>query len=111
MIKALIAYILGSSFVFLQHNLQFINEYFKDKSHMLILTMSIPISYLYLYAWTYFVNISNGSVWSARFMFFGLSYLVYPAMSYIFLNESPFTIKTAICTLLSVIILVVQYKL
>ena len=111
MTKALVAYILGSSFVFLQHNLQFINEYFEDKTHMLILTMSIPISYLYFYAWTYFVNISNGSVWSARFIFFGLSYFVYPIMSYVFLNESPLTVKTALCTLLSVIILVIQYKL
>ena len=73
--------------------------------------MSIPISYLYFYAWTHFVNVSNGSVWSARFIFFGLSYFVYPIMAYVFLNESPFTVKTALCTLLSVIILVIQYKL
>ena len=111
MLKALIAYILGSAFVFLQHNLQFINEYFKDKTHILILTTSIPISYLYLYAWTYFVNMSNGSVWSAKFIFFGLSYFIYPIMAYVFLNETPFTLKTALCTLLSVIILVIQYKL
>ena len=111
MIKALIAYMMGSSLVFFQHNLQFINDYFKDKSHFLILTLSIPISYLYLYSWTYFVNQNNGSVWSARFIFFGLSYFVYPVMSYVFMNETPFTVKTAICTLLSVMILVVQYKL
>ena len=111
MIKALIAYMMGSSLVFFQHNLQFINDYFKDKSHFLILTLSIPISYLYLYSWTYFVNENNGSVWSARFIFFGLSYFVYPVMSYVFMNETPFTVKTAICTLLSVMILVVQYKL
>jgi len=111
MIKALIAYMMGSSLVFFQHNLQFINDYFKDKSHFLILTLSIPISYLYLYSWTYFVNQNNGSVWSARFIFFGLSYFVYPIMSYVFMNETPFTVKTALCTLLSVMILVVQYKL
>lgn len=111
MIKALLAYIIGSSFVFLQHNLQYINPYYKDKTHLLLLTMSIPISYFYFYSWTYFVNASNGSVWSARFIFFGLSYFVYPIMAYVFLNESPFTIKTILCTLLSVIILLVQYKL
>jgi len=111
MIKALLAYVMGSSLVFFQHNLQFINVYFKDKSHFLIFTLSIPISYLYLYSWTYFVNENNGSVWSARFIFFGLSYFVYPIMSYAFMNETPFTVKTALCTLLSVMILVVQYKL
>ena len=111
MIKALFAYILGSTFVFLQHNLQFINEYFKDKTHILILTMCIPISYLYFYSWTYFVNTNNGSVWTARFLFFGLSYLVYPIMAYVFLSESPFTLKTILCTALSLVIILIQYKL
>jgi len=109
--KALAAYFLGTSMVFLQHNLQFINDYFKDKTHMLILTSSIPISYLYLYAWTHFVNTNNGSVWSARFIFFGLSYFIHPIMAYVFLNESPFTLKTLLCTLLSIIILAIQFKL
>ena len=111
MIQALLAYIIGSSCVFFQHNLQFINPYFKDKTHILILTMSIPISYLYFYAWTYFVTNSNGSVWAARFMFFGLSYLVYPILAYAFMNQSPLTLKTILCTILSVVILLVQYKL
>ncbi len=111
MIKALAAYFIGSTCVFLQHNLQFINEYFKDKYHLLILTTSIPISYLYLYAWTYFVTNNNGSVWAARFIFFGLSYFIHPIMAYVFLNESPLTIKTMLCTILSFIILIVQYKL
>jgi hypothetical protein len=111
MTKALIAYFLGSSFVFLQHNLQFINECFKDKQHLLILSMSIPISYLYFYAWTYFVVQNGGSVWSARFVFFGLSYFTHPILAYAFLGETPFSLKTILCTLLSVFILLIQYKL
>ena len=35
--------------------------------------MEYPISYAYFYAWTQIVNAVNGSVWSARFIFFGLS--------------------------------------
>ena len=111
MTNALLAYIIGSSCVFFQHNLQFINPYFKDKTHILILTMSIPISYLYFYSWTYFVNNSGGSVWAARFIFFGLSYLVYPVLAYVFMHQSPFTLKTILCTILSVVILLIQYKL
>ena len=111
MLSALAAYIIGSSCVFFQHNLQFINPYFKDKSHILILSMSIPISYLYFYSWTYFVNSNSGSVWSARFTFFGLSYLVYPLLAYTFMCESPFTLKTVLCTILSVVILLIQYRL
>ena len=111
MLGALVTYIIGSSCVFFQHNLQFINPYFKDKAHILILTMSIPISYLYFYSWTYFVNSNSGSVWAARFIFFGLSYLVYPVLAYTFMHESPFTLKTVLCTILSVVILLIQYKL
>ena len=111
MLSALVTYIIGSSCVFFQHNLQFINPYFKDKTHILILTMSIPISYLYFYSWTYFVNSNSGSVWAARFIFFGLSYLVYPILAYVCLNQTPFTLKTIICTLLSILILIIQYKL
>lgn len=111
MIYALIYYILGAILVFMQHNLQFMNEAFKDKQLVLILTLSYPISFLYFYSWTYFVNNSGGSVWAARFIFFGLSYLVYPILSYVCLNETPFTIKTMLCTFLSVLILLIQYRL
>jgi len=111
MIYALLAYVFASTLTFFQQNLQFIDDYFKDKQHVIVLCFSLPIAYLYLYAWTHFVNTSGGSIWSARFMFFGLSYLVYPVLTYVCLGESPFTLKTAICTLLSVLILVIQYKL
>lgn len=111
MLYALFAYVVAATLTFLQQNLQFIDPYYKDKHIQIILLFSFPIAYLYLQAWTYFVNNSGGSVWSARFMFFGLSYFVYPVLTYIALGETPFTLKTALCTFLSVLILVVQYKL
>ena len=110
MLGALLAYIGGATIAFFQHNLQFINPYYKDKVLFLILTLSLPISYLYYYAWTYFAT-NTGSVWSARFIFFGLSYLVYPFLAYVFMNESPLTFKTILCTGLSLLIIVIQYKL
>jgi len=111
MIYALLAYIFAATLTFLQQNLQFIDPYYQDKKHYIIIAFSLPIAYAYLYAWTHFVVNSGGSVWSARFMFFGLSYLVYPILTYLCLGETPFTLKTALCTLLSVLILVIQYKL
>ena len=111
MVYALAAYVFAAVLTFLQQNLQFIDAYYKTKQNHIIILFSLPIAYLYLYAWTYFVNNSNGSVWSARFIFFGLSYLVYPVLTYVCMGETPFTIKTALCTLLSVLILVIQYKL
>ena len=111
MVYALAAYIFAATLTFLQQNLQFIDDYYKNKQDWIVIICSLPIAYGYLYAWTYFVNNSNGSVWSARFMFFGLSYLVYPILTYVCLGESPFTFKTALCTTLSILILVIQYKL
>ena len=111
MIYSLAAYVFAAVLTFLQQNLQFIDPYYKDKTHIIVITFSLPIAYLYLYSWTHFVNISGGSVWSARFIFFGLSYLVYPILTYFCLGETPFTLKTAICTFLSIVILMVQYKL
>lgn len=111
MYYALLAYVLGAVLVFMQHNLQFMDPAYKNKQVMLILTLSYPISFCYFYAWTHFVNAVNGSVWSARFIFFGLSYLVYPILAYVCLNQTPFTLKTIICTLLSILILIIQYKL
>ncbi len=107
---ALICYVLGSTGVFFQHNLQFINDWWKDKTTLNVLIFSIPVGFFYLKAWTYFVH-ELGSVWSARFCFFGFSYLVFPLLAYVFLNETPFTLKTALCTILSIVIILIQYKL
>jgi hypothetical protein len=107
---ALLCYIIGSAGVFFQHNLQFINDWWKDKTVLNVFIFSIPIGFLYLRAWTYFVT-ELGSVWSARFLFFGLSYLVFPILAYVFLNETPWSLKTILCTFLSVVIILIQYKL
>ena len=110
MVQALAAYIFAATLTFLQQNLQFIDEYYKSKQDWIVIFFSLPIAYGYLYAWTYFVNNFNGSVWSARFMFFGLSYLVYPILTYVCLDETPFTLKPALFTAFSVLLLVIQYK-
>ena len=110
MYKALIFYFLGASCVFFQHNLQFINDWWKDKPVLTVLVFSFPIGIFYLKAWTYFVEYYN-SVWSTRFLFLGLSYAIFPVLAYVFLNETPFTLKNGISVLLALIIILIQYKL
>ena len=107
---ALLFYLLGSVGVFFQHNLQFINDWWKDRHMFNVLIFSIPIGYCYIKSWTYFVQ-TLGTAWSARFLFFGLSYMIFPVLAYTFLNESPWTAKTILSTLLSVFIIIIQYKL
>ena len=69
--------------------------------------LAIPISLLAYYGtkvgYAYF-----GSAWSVRLSVFGISYLVFPFMTYFYLNESPFQAKTMLCILLSIAILCVQ---
>lgn len=110
MINALITYIIASTGVFFQHNIQYIYPWWRNKDLINVLIFSIPVGYFYLKSWTYFTD-ASGSVWNTRFIFFGLSYLVFPINSYFFMGESPFTLKTLICTLLSLLIILVQYKL
>ena len=100
-------YITGTTIGWFQTNLQFINDYWKDKHHVLILISSFPISYSMFYAWKIIVE-STGSIWSARFLFFALSYLVFPTLTYLFMGESPFTLKTSLCILLSILIILIQ---
>ena len=111
MLLAIFVYIIGAIMTFSQHNLQFVDPWFKDKQMYLLIILSYPISFAYYYSWTFFVNASGGSVWSARFVFFGLSYLIYPILTWILLHQTPFTFKNLLCIFLSIVILLIQYKL
>jgi len=109
MYVALLYYLLGSLGAFMQQNIQFIDDWWKERAVLNVCIFSIPVGYCYLKSWTYFVE-TFGTVWSARFMFFGLSYLIFPFLAYYFLGESPWTLKTTLSILLSVLIILVHYK-
>ena len=93
--------------VWVSANGQF-SEYFKNYNTFVIcLTLAIPISICgyfgskYLYA-------HLTSAWSIRFIGFGISYLVFPFMTWFLLGETMFTLKTAICIFLSFCIILIQ---
>ena len=48
-----------------------------------------------------------GSLWAVRFMGFATSMLIFPFMTYFYLNET-ITIKTIITLILSIIIMILQ---
>lgn len=110
MIIPLILYLIGSVGVFLQQNLQYINSYWKGKDLLTVLIFSFPVGYCFLKSWTFLVE-TTGSTWSARFIFFGLSYLTFPFLAYYLLGEQTFTFKNILCATLSVAIIIVQYRL
>lgn len=72
-----------------------------------VMALSIPIGLGYLYAWK-FAYAGLGSWWSCRLMGFGISFLVFPALTHYFLGESMFRPKILICILLSLVIVGIQ---
>ena len=106
----IILYFLGGIVGWFQNNLWQFSSWWKDKGSISVLIFSLPIGFAMYYAWKYFV-LYFGSTWSARMMFFALSYMIFPILTYVFLNESPFTVKNIISIALSILIIVVQIKL
>ena len=110
MFYALICYSIAQSLIFYQQNITKIDpDVTKIKFHMAMVLISLPVTYLYYYSWNAFANLT-GSVWSARFIFFGLSYLVFPFLAYYILNENMFTAKNFACIALSLLIVYIQFK-
>tara|TARA_Y100001970_G_scaffold251455_1_gene324349 strand:- start:51396 stop:51734 length:339 start_codon:yes stop_codon:yes gene_type:complete len=84
------------------------SEYFKSYNTLLIcVALAIPIS-ICGYFGSRFLYAHFSSAWSIRFIGFGLSYLVFPFMTWFLLGETMFTLKTAICIFLSFCIILIQ---
>ena len=105
------ALILVHILVWLTTNLQLV-EGWKDSGKIwwVIIGLAIPTSLIAAYA-TRMLYISLDSAWSIRFIGFGTSYLVFPVMTWILLGESMFTLKTLLCIALSIVILMIQFKM
>lgn len=93
--------------VWFASNLQFIDGW-KDKSFLIAILLSIPITCLAYMGTKFTYHALNDSAWSSRFIGFGTSWLIFPLLTWLILNESMFTPKTLICIVLSFIIIGVQ---
>ena len=69
--------------------------------------LSMPTSFLAFYA-TKIGYAHYNSLWTVRLLGFGVSYLVFPVMTYFYLDESPFDTKTTLCIVLSLMIICIQ---
>ena len=107
---ALIAVLLfaaASCGTWFQMNLQYIDERWKEREILLIMLTSLPIAFAYYYAWSFAVAAFD-KLWTARFVGFAASTLVFAPLTWYFLNESCFTPKVMMCTVLALLILVIQ---
>ena len=98
--------ILGQIFSFLQ--LQGSVKYgWYQKYPAIILLSAIPAAWLYIKSVENLVSWGNGELWPSRLIGFGLGIIIFVSLSWILFKE-PITLKTFICLMLSVSILLVQ---
>jgi hypothetical protein len=98
---------IGQTLVWFQLNSQFVWDWWKDKPLIAVVLFSIPAGLCFWYG-IKFAYEEMGQVWGPRFLIFSMSYLTFPLLTWWFLNESMFTVKTTICVALSAVIVGVQ---
>ncbi len=104
---ALSFFLIGHILAWYSTNLQFVSEWWKERSLFLCLIIAIPCSLAWFYGSRYMMQWTP-ELWTARLIAFSLSYLTFPILTWYHLGESPFTPKTLICILLAFIIVMVQ---
>ena len=89
-------------------NAQFIEGFSRSKAFVISLVLSVPVTLLAFQGSRMVYDALDESAWASRFVGFGVSYLVFPVLTWVFLGESMFTAKTMTCIALSCAILGVQ---
>ena len=102
MLYGLIAQIL--TFLQLQGNIKY--QWF-EKYPILLLSVAVPISYLYIKSVECLVTYYGGEIWPSRLIGFAIGIIVFALMSY-FIFKEPINLKTLVCLILSAGILGVQ---
>ena len=104
---AIIAQLVGSIIAFYQLQGHYVWTDIKFfKSIWWVYLLSIPIAPLFFYStiWSYELF---GAFWNMRLAGFGIGTLVFGIMAWILIGEIP-TIKTVICLLLAIAIILIQ---
>lgn len=97
---------LTHALVWFSTNAQFVPG-FRDKALVLCIALALPTSVASYYA-TRYGYAALETVWSVRLVGFGLSYVMFPLLSWLLLKESPFEEKTLVCIALSFLIVATQ---
>ena len=100
-------FFVAQTLVWFMNNSQFAWEWWEDKPLLTCLIYSLPASMLFWYG-TKYSYLGLDGAWGARLLGFGVSYVTFPLLTYIFLKESMFTPKTMICVFFSFCIIAVQ---
>jgi hypothetical protein len=91
-------------------NWQLVEGVKQSSALKICLLLSVPISLTGFYVTRLGYDLYE-SAWSVRLIAFGMSYLIFPVMTWMWLHESPFNVKTMLCIILSFAIIVIQVLL
>jgi len=97
----------GHTLTWFQSNSQFTWKFWIGKPLLAAVVFGLPSSIVFWYAANYSYRYF-GALWNTRFLMFGLSYVTFPLMTYMFAGEDAFTAKNITCTALSFLILLLQ---
>ena len=104
---ACLLFTIGQLFGWFHLNSQFVWEWWKDKPLLALMVFSFPAG-LCFWVGIQMAYAEMGEVWGPRFLIFCLSYFTFPILTWHFLGESMFTLKTMICVFLSFMIMSIQ---
>jgi len=107
LLTGILFFILGHTLAWFQLNSQFVWEWWREHPLITVAIYSVPVGLCFLIG-TRLVFEETGTLWSSRFLAFSASYLVFPLLTWHFMNESMFTTKTLMCTALSCVIIAIQ---
>jgi len=107
MLYAMSFFCVGHIFSWYTTNSQFVWEFWKDKPLLANIVFGIPAGMMFWYGTKYLMQ-SIPELWTVRFTAAVISYSVFPFMTWFYMNESMFTIKTMLCVFLALTILIIQ---
>ena len=106
LILAFILIVLGQSISFIQLQGQFISEWMKKNTWVMVL-FGLPISWLLIQFTKYCAAAFDGQIWPGRLIGFAIGAIVFTVMSHYIFKE-PLTTKTIVCLILASGILGIQ---
>ncbi len=107
LVITIVLLLLAQILIWFGSNAQLVDGWDKSKALYLSLLLAAPTAVVVFYG-TRYGFAAMGTLWSVRLLAFGLSYLVFPILTWILLDESPFNTKTMICISLSMLIVFIQ---
>lgn len=107
MLVTLLLFFVLHAFVWFSTNYQLMNGVENSKALLVCLLLAIPTSLLSFYSTKIAYQILE-TAWSVRLFAFAVGYFVFPILTWVFLNESPFNTKTITSMVLAFTIVGIQ---